>query len=98
MRLDRIYKLISLLAIEYQCDVTNDIEFFTSWDHLYGLLERGRLMKFLNLSYNCLEISKTETSQWSIFTVTGANEAGVDFVLIQPFLVYYVNPSCSNAN
>ena len=55
-------------------------------------------MKFLNLSYNCLEISKTETSQWSIFTVTGANEAGVDFVLIQPFLVYYVNPSCSNAN
>ena len=63
MRLDRIYKLISLLAIEYQCDVTNDIEFFTSWDHLYELLERGRLMKFLNLSYNCLEINKTEASQ-----------------------------------
>ena len=63
MRLDRIYKLISLLAIEYQCDVTNDIEFFNSWDHLYGLLERGRLMKFLNLSYNCLEINKTEASQ-----------------------------------
>ena len=55
MRLDRIYKLISLLAIEYQCDVTNDIELFNSWDHLYGFLERGRLMKFLNLFYNCLE-------------------------------------------
>ena len=25
------------------------------------------------------------------FTVTGANEAGVDLVLIQPFLLYYVN-------
>ena len=25
------------------------------------------------------------------FTVTGENEAGVDFVLIQPFLFYYVN-------
>ena len=98
MRLDRIYKLISLLAIEYQCDVTNDIEFFNSWDHLYGFLERGRLMKFWNLSYNCLEISKTEASQSCIFTVTGGNEAGVDFVLIHPFLVCYVNPSWSNAN
>lgn len=42
MRLDRIYKLISLLAIEYQCDVTNDIEFFNSWDHLYGLLAKRK--------------------------------------------------------
>ena len=25
------------------------------------------------------------------FTVTGGNEAGVDLVLIQPFLLYYVN-------
>ena len=25
------------------------------------------------------------------FTGTGANEAGVDLVLIQPFLLYYVN-------
>ena len=25
------------------------------------------------------------------FTVTGANEAGVDLGLIQPFLLYYVN-------
>ena len=25
------------------------------------------------------------------FTVTGANEAGVDLVLIRPFLLYYVN-------
>ena len=25
------------------------------------------------------------------FTVTGENEAGVDHVLIQPFLLYYVN-------
>ena len=25
------------------------------------------------------------------FTVKGANEAGVDLVLIQPFLLYYVN-------
>ena len=25
------------------------------------------------------------------FTVTGGNEAGVDIVLIQPFLFYYVN-------
>ena len=25
------------------------------------------------------------------FTVTGENEAGVDLVLIQPFLLYYVN-------
>ena len=25
------------------------------------------------------------------FTVTGGNEAGVDLVLIQPFLLFYVN-------
>ena len=25
------------------------------------------------------------------FTVTGSNEAAVDLVLIQPFLLYYVN-------
>ena len=25
------------------------------------------------------------------FTVTGGNEAGVDLVLVQPFLLYYVN-------
>ena len=25
------------------------------------------------------------------FAVTGGNEAGVDLVLIQPFLLYYVN-------
>ena len=25
------------------------------------------------------------------FTVTGENEVGVDLVLIQPFLLYYVN-------
>ena len=29
---------------------------------------------------------------------TGGNEAGVDLVLIQPFLLYYVNLSCSFAN
>ena len=29
------------------------------------------------------------------FTVTGANKAGVDLVLIQPFLLYYVNPCYS---
>ena len=30
---------------------------------------------------------------WSIahFTVTGANETGVDLGLIQPFLLYHVN-------
>ena len=27
----------------------------------------------------------------SHFTVTGENETGVDLVLIQPFLLYYVN-------
>ena len=32
------------------------------------------------------------------FTVTGWNEAGVDLVLIQAFLLYYVNLSCSFAN
>ena len=36
--------------MEYQCDVTNDIKFFNSWDYLYGVLEKGRLMKFFNLS------------------------------------------------
>ena len=29
------------------------------------------------------------------FTVTGANKAGVDLVLIQLFLLYYVNPCYS---
>ena len=30
-------------------------------------------------------------SQIAHFTVTGENEAGVDLVLIQPFLLYYAN-------
>ena len=36
-------------------------------------------------------------SRWSLqraidhFTVTGGSEAGVDLVLTQPFLLYYVN-------
>ena len=32
------------------------------------------------------------------FTVTVANEAGVDLVLLQPFLLYHVNPWYSYAN
>ena len=32
------------------------------------------------------------------FTVTGANEAGVDIVLIQPFLLYFINLCYSHAN
>ena len=31
------------------------------------------------------------TSAIAHFTVKGGNEAGVDLVLIQPFLLYYVN-------
>ena len=39
------------------------------------------------------ETSEVGTFSWSIvhFTVTGGNEAGVDLVLIQPFLLCYVN-------
>ena len=32
------------------------------------------------------------------FTVTGANEAGVDIVLIQLFLLYFINLCYSYAN
>ena len=31
------------------------------------------------------------TAHFTVLTVTGANETGVDLVLIRPFLIYYVN-------
>ena len=43
-----------------------------------------------------VDLPLTHTSQYKTraiahFTVAGENEAGVDLVLIQPFLLYYVN-------
>ena len=38
-----------------------------------------------------LQKKKNRTRKIIHFTVTGGNEANVDLVLIQPFLLYYVN-------
>ena len=37
------------------------------------------------------ETSCENSRSTAYFTVTGANEAGIDLVLIRPFLLYYVN-------
>ena len=37
------------------------------------------------------ETSRENSRSIAHFTVTGANEAGIDLVLIRPFLLYYVN-------
>ena len=43
----------------------------------------------MQYSFPSRRVKTTEIN--SPFTVAGENEAGVDLVLIQPFLLYYVN-------
>ena len=39
----------------------------------------------------CIQVRFATFKGIAHFTVEGENEAGVDLVLIQPFLLYYVN-------
>ena len=39
----------------------------------------------------CIQVRFATFKGIAHFTVAGENEAGVDLVLIQPFLLYYVN-------
>ena len=51
------------------------------------------LKEIFHESFENFEITRIKSCKEPIdhYTVTGGNEAGVDVILIQPFLLYYVN-------
>ena len=50
-----------------------------------------QLLLTIRNSAAVLDMTVLWTSQIAHFTVTGENKGGVDLVLIQPFLLFYVN-------